>query len=157
MKTLAQQSIQSFKSMAHNEGVVMPVHKEQKTLGRNQSQNFFKTSNTNHTIQSFLLSSSSDLQNELKKSSLAPDLHLKYLDTEEIQSSPVALAKQISADGYTQSTNNTSRPHTVITNNFHVSAGINQYISNVPVLGKPPSNGQKGFLSHNSSAKNLKI
>lgn len=53
---------------------------------------------------------------------------------------------------------NTSRPQTAINTNFNLATIINQYMNAASNLGKPPSKLHKaGFLSHNSSAKNLKI
>jgi hypothetical protein len=86
------------------------------------------------------MNSSSDIQNELKKNSLHPDLQLNYLETEEVQSSsPIGLNTQISIDGFSQPSINTARPQTVI-NALGIVSGINQYIHNVPMAGKPPQN-----------------
>ena len=53
---------------------------------------------------------------------------------------------------------NTTRPQTAINTNFSLATGINNYVNAAQNLGKPPSKLQKaGFLSHNSSVKNLKI
>lgn len=54
--------------------------------------------------------------------------------------------------------NATSRPQTAINSNFSMATGISQYVNAASNIGKPPSKLSKaGFLSHNSSAKNLKL
>eukprot|EP00347_Sterkiella_histriomuscorum_P002378 403368386 len=149
----AKQSVQLSQNLSiYNEGSATQRTKNQKTLGRNQSQNLFLSQNQiNTSVNSFLMSSG-DINKNIQK-----DLHknkVQYLDTEEVQNSPKIFNNQ-----YDQAyMSNTTRPQTAINTNFSLATGINNYVNAAQNLGKPPSKLQKaGFLSHNSSVKNLKI
>lgn len=90
------------------------------------------------------------------KNKVGSNPQIQFIDTDEYQTSPINENKkyetQISSQGQS-----TSRPQTVINANFNITTGINQYMSNAHNLGKPPTKLAKGYLSHNSSVKNLKI
>ncbi|CDW81543.1 UNKNOWN [Stylonychia lemnae] len=171
-KTLVQQSIENFKKskqsvqqMTHHsviglDGSNSQRGKTSRTLGRNQSQNLFKSSHTINSVQSFLMSSG-DLQKGICKDSLGSDGINNNNGNQNyaVEQDEISISPQIFTSKYDQgfSNNNTSRPQTSINSNFSLATGINQYVNNAHNLGKPPSKLSKGFLSHNSSAKNLKI